>query len=285
MTNRLPKSMHAARRASGARRRALGSLALLWIAALRPASAAPPQEPPTAESVVQRAIDTAGGSKPIRWLRIEGMVSSPQGISRVQMLVQGAGPDKFRVTQQLPGGRSMETGSDGDLAWLRSPLDGSWRLLDRAGAATATVGVLPHRMVAAIFARFPNRALGPVESKDGVPCRHVDLRDAEGLEATAWVEESTGRLRVLQTAEAGPAGAATVMTIEAWTKAGGMEIPRRLSIRRGTELTTSDFTDISDAPIPAAQFAAPDEVVRLARGKSAAGPSRPASGAATGVSP
>ncbi|MCE9620518.1 MAG: hypothetical protein K8R92_11520 [Planctomycetes bacterium] len=221
----------------------------------------------SADSVVQRAIEVTGGFKEVRSLRIEGVVSSPQGITRVEMLVQGAGPEKFRVTQKLPGGQSMETGTDGDLAWLRSPLDGSWRLLDRRGALTATVGVLPYRMMAAIFERFPIRELGPVEKKDGVSCRRVDLKDREGLEATAWFEESTGKLRVLQTSEGAAPGVPTVMTIEAWTKVGELDIPRRLSIRRGTALTTSDFTTISVDPIDAARFAAPAEVVRLSQGK------------------
>ena len=121
---------------------------------------------PTVDAVVRRAIDVVGGQKEIQSLRIEGLVSSPQGITHIQMLVQGAGPEKFRVTQKLPGGQSMESGTDGDLAWLRSPIDGSWRLLDRRGVLAASVGVLPYRMMVAIFERFPNRKLGPLRSEE-----------------------------------------------------------------------------------------------------------------------
>ena len=222
---------------------------------------------PTVDAVVQRVIDVTGGTKEIQSLRIEGVVSSPQGITHIQMLVQGTGPDKFRVTQKLPGGQSMESGTDGDLAWLRSPIDGSWRLLDRRGVLTASVGVLPYRMMIAIFERFPNRKLGPLEIKDGVMCRRVDMKDREGLEATAWIEESSGKLRVLQTSEAATSGVPTVMTIEAWTKVGDQDIPRRISIRRGESLTTSDFTTISGDPIDAALFAPPTEVVLLSKGQ------------------
>ena len=226
-----------------------------------------PTNEPTVDAVVQRVIDVTGGTKEIQSLRIEGVVSSPQGITQIQMLVQGTGPDKFRVTQKLPGGQSMESGTDGDLAWLRSPIDGSWRLLDRRGVLTASVGVLPYRMMIAIFERFPNRKLGPLEMKDGVMCRRVDMKDREGLEAVAWIEESSGKLRVLQTSEAAPSGVPTVMTIEAWTKVGDLDIPRRISIRRGDSLTTSDFTTISGDPIDAALFAPPTEVVLLSKGQ------------------
>ena len=222
---------------------------------------------PTVDAVVRRAIDVVGGQKEIQSLRIEGLVSSPQGITHIQMLVQGAGPEKFRVTQKLPGGQSMESGTDGELAWLRSPIDGSWRLLDRRGVLAASVGVLPYRMMVAIFERFPNRKLGPLENKDGVLCRRIDMKDREDLEATAWIEESSGKLRVLQTSEAATIGVPTVMTIEAWTKVGDLDIPRRISIRRGESLTTSDFTTISGDPIDAALFAPPAEVVLLSKGK------------------
>ena len=231
------------------------------------AAPAKPTNEPTVDAVVQRVIDVTGGTKEIQSLRIEGVVSSPQGITHIQMLVQGTGPDKFRVTQKLPGGQSMESGTDGDLAWLRSPIDGSWRLLDRRGVLTASVGVLPYRMMIAIFERFPNRKLGPLEMKDGVMCRRVDMKDREGLEAVAWIEESSGKLRVLQTSEAAPSGVPTVMTIEAWTKVGDLDIPRRISIRRGESLTTSDFTTISGDPIDAALFAPPTEVVLLSKGQ------------------
>ena len=226
-----------------------------------------PTNEPTVDAVVQRVIDVTGGTKEIQSLRIEGVVSSPQGITQIQMLVQGTGPEKFRVIQKLPGGQSMESGTDGDLAWLRSPIDGSWRLLDRRGVLTASVGVLPYRMMIAIFERFPNRKLGPLEMKDGVMCRRVDMKDREGLEATAWIEESSGKLRVLQTSEAATSGVPTVMTIEAWTKVGDLDIPRRISIRRGDSLTTSDFTTISGDPIDAALFAPPTEVVLLSKGQ------------------
>ena len=219
------------------------------------------------DAVVQRAIDVVGGQKEIQSLRIEGVVSSPQGITHIQMLVQGAGPDKFRVTQKLPGGQSMESGTDGDVAWLRSPIDGSWRLLDRRGVLSASVGVLPYRMMVAIFERFPNRKLGPQELKDGVMCRRIDMKDREGLEAAAWIEESSGKLRVLQTSETTSAFVPTIMTIEAWTKVGDLDIPRRISIRQGESLTTSDFTTISGDPLDAALFAPPAEVVLLVQGK------------------
>ena len=231
------------------------------------AAPAKPTNEPTVDAVVQRVIDVTGGTKEIQSLRIEGVVSSPQGITQIQMLVQGAGPEKFRVIQKLPGGQSMESGTNGDLAWLRSPIDGSWRLLDRRGVLTASVGVLPYRMMIAIFERFPNRKLGPLEMKDGVMCRRVDMKDREGLEATAWIEESSGKMRVLQTSEAATSGVPTVMTIEAWTKVGELDIPRRISIRRGESLTTSDFTTISGDPIDAALFAPPTEVVLLSKGQ------------------
>ena len=231
------------------------------------AAPAKPTNEPTVDAVVQRVIDVTGGTKEIQSLRIEGVVSSPQGITQIQMLVQGAGPEKFRVIQKLPGGQSMESGTNGDLAWLRSPIDGSWRLLDRRGVLTASVGVLPYRMMIAIFERFPNRKLGPLEMKDGVMCRRVDMKDREGLEATAWIEESSGKMRVLQTSEAATSGVPTVMTIEAWTKVGELDIPRRISIRRGESLTTSDFTTIAGDPIDAALFAPPTEVVLLSKGQ------------------
>ena len=231
------------------------------------AAPAKPTNEPTVDAVVQRVIDVTGGTKEIQSLRIEGVVSSPQGITQIQMLVQGAGPEKFRVIQKLPGGQSMESGTNGDLAWLRSPIDGSWRLLDRRGVLTASVGVLPYRMMIAIFERFPNRKLGPLEMKDGVMCRRVDMKDREGLEATAWIEESSGKMRVLQTSEAATSGVPTVMTIEAWTKVGELDIPRRISIRRGESLTTSDFTTISGDPIDSALFAPPTEVVLLSKGQ------------------
>ncbi|MSR34816.1 MAG: hypothetical protein EXS12_08510 [Phycisphaerales bacterium] len=233
-----------------------------------------PLQEPTVDAVVQRAIDVVGGQKDIQSLRIEGVVSSPQGITHIQMLVQGAGPDKFRVTQKLPGGQSMESGTDGDLAWLRSPIDGSWRLLDRRGVLSASVGVLPYRMMVAIFERFPNRKLGPLEKKDGVLCRRIDMKDREGLEAAAWIEESSGKLRVLQTSETTSAFVPTIMTIEAWTKVGDLDIPRRISFRRGETLTTSDFTTISGDPIDAALFAPPTEVVLLSKGKDPLNESR-----------
>ena len=122
-------------------------------------------------------------------------------------------------------------------------------------------------MMVAIFERFPNRKLGPQELKDGVMCRRIDMKDREGLEATAWIEESSGKMRVLQTSEAATSGVPTVMTIEAWTKVGELDIPRRISIRRGESLTTSDFTTISGDPIDAALFAPPTEVVLLSKGQ------------------
>ncbi len=244
----------------------------------------PANEPPV-DALVQRAIDVVGGQKEIQFLRIEGVVSSPQGITHIQILAKGAGPEKFRVIQKLPGGQSMESGTDGELAWLRSPLDGTWRLLDRRGVLTAAVGVLPNRMMVAIFERFPNRKLGPLEKKDGVMCQRIDMKDREGLEAAAWIEESTGKLRVLQTSEGAATFVPTMMTIEAWTKVGDLDIPRRISIRRGESLTTSDFTLISGDPIDAALFAPPVEVMLLSKGKDPNDKSRSTSSDAPSIKP
>lgn len=233
--------------------------------------ASPPAEPggapastPTASQVMQRAIDAVGPAGDARFVRVEGTVDGPDGHSTIEMLATSTRPARLVIRQRLADGRALETGCDGEVAWMRSPRDGSVQPLECAAVLASGAGLLPTRMMFALADRFPIRTLAPRETREGRPCDRLELEDRDGARASAWFDVATGRLIEIRTPDRAPGSPPNVLRVEAWTTVGALTLPTTISARKGDAVTRSVFTRVSLDPIADAAFAPPPDLPRPA---------------------
>lgn len=245
-----------------ARRLVVNALAATLLAGAPPTTG--PSGDSAATQVMQRAIDAVGPAGDARFVRVEGTVDGPDGHSTIEMLATATRPARLVIRQRLSDGRVLETGCDGEVAWMRSPRDGSVQPLECAAVLASGAGLLPTRMMFALADRFPIRTLAPRETRDGRPCDRLELEDRDGAHASAWFDVSTGRLIELRTVDRTPGAPPSVLRMEAWTAVGPLTLPTTISARRGEAITRSVFTRVSLDPIPDAAFAPPPDLPKPA---------------------
>lgn len=218
----------------------------------------------SASQVMQRAVDAVGPAGSVRFVRAEGTIEGPDGRSTIELLSSTAKPTRLIIRQRLADGRLLETGCNGDVAWMRGPRDDTVQSLECAAVIATGAALLPTRMMFALADRFPIRSMGPREMRDGRACERLELEDRDGARASAWFDAASGRLLEIRTLDRKPGAAPSILRIEAWTTVGQLNLPTTISARKGDAVTRSTFTHISLDPIPDDAFAPPKALVRPA---------------------
>ena len=216
----------------------------------------------SASQVMQRAVDAVGPASSVKFVRAEGTIEGPDGRSTIELLSSTAKPTRLIIRQRLADGRLLETGCNGELAWMRGPRDETVQLIECSAVIATGAGLLPTRMMFALADRFPIRSMGPREMRDGKACERLELEDRDGAHASAWFDAASGRLLEIRTQDRKPGAPPSILRIEAWTTVGQLTLPTTISARKGDAVTRSTFTRISVDPIPDADFAPPKELAK-----------------------
>lgn len=163
--------------------------AILWIAC----GAAAPQEATTAEAILDKYVEVTGGKAAYAKIR-NGVLTG-----RMEFVGKGikgsltsykAGPRKSYEVVEIEGVGKIEQGTDGQVAWERSALQGP-RIKEGEERASVLRAAAPYPEWRQ---QFPKVELAGEDTVDGRACYKLVLTPAEGKPETRWFDKKTGLL-------------------------------------------------------------------------------------------
>ncbi|MBT8485481.1 MAG: hypothetical protein KJO43_07865 [Phycisphaerae bacterium] len=229
---------------------------------------------PAARTLVERAIDAAGGAhalRDVKTVRYDLTAATPQGESVLTMST--ARGNRVHVTTETPMGQ-VEMGRIGDVAWAKSP--NGYELLPKEQLGQVTqldmVGLLLN--LSDNVESMQTIAQVPF---DGRPCTKVRfLRNKS--EAFAYFDDTDGTLRGFDESRETPMGPMPMTTtFSAYQQVGNFKFVRTAGITVAQmALATITVSNVKVNELTLESFVLPEEVKTLVAEKAAAATSRPA---------
>lgn len=233
---------------------------------------------PNAEELVERHIFETGGPDAYAMLRTQEITGTLTYVSRnIEARIQtwaGTGGRYYQLTD-VPGMGKQEEGSDGTIAWDRSPALGP-RVRPRRNAAALgitldAVGVIAWRL---LIDRVRTEA---EETIDGHDCYRVRLVPHDGSgDMIRWYDRDTGLLyRSSLVTRTDMGDVPIVMTFEEYRDIGGVKWPSRIRTTASGQDTIFAAGEVKlNEPLDDSVFDVPAEIRDLAAKKAAAADSR-----------
>ena len=228
---------------------------------------------PNAETIIERHIYESGGPEAYGNLRTQQVSGSLTFLSTSQeahVETWAAEGGRYYQSIDVPGLGKQEEGSDGHVAWERSPALGP-RVKARKGQAGLSVTLDAAAVIGWRFLIDEVRTEA-AERIDDHDCYRVRLAPRDGSPAIIrWYDRKTGLLYRASAALSSTMGTVpVVMTFEEYRDTGGFRWPvkTRMTFSGQSVLFTTAEVKINE-PVAAAVFDLPDEVRQLAEKKSA----------------
>ena len=223
---------------------------------------------PNAEELIERHIFASGGVdayQAVRTQRITGTLAFLSRNMEARTEAWSAGDGRYYQTVDIPGMGKQEEGSDGRVAWERSPILGP-RAKPRRSLAGLGVTLDAAEVVGWRFLVGEVRTEA-AEMIDGHDCWRVRVTGRDGSQAaTRWYDRKTGLLyRASLSLKSEMGTVPATMTYEAYRVVEGIKWPVRIhmSVSGQEILFTADEVELN-APIEAEVFELPDEIRSLA---------------------
>lgn len=229
---------------------------------------------PNAEEIVERHIFESGGPEFYEMLRTQKITGTLTFLARNiegRMETWAADGGKYYQLTDIPGMGKQEEGSDGVIAWDRSPAIGP-RVKRRQSAGTLGVtldaaGMIEWRV---LIDHVRTEAEEPVDGRD---CYRVRLtpRDGSG-DMIRWYERDTGLLYRSALAVSTDMGALPlVMTYEEYRSVAEVKWPSRIRVTASGQDTLFAADEVKlNEPVDDAVFEVPQEIRELAEKKGGA---------------
>ena len=219
---------------------------------------------PNAEELIERHIFVSGGPDAYAQLKTQRITGTLTFLARnmeADMVTLASTGGRYYQSIDVPGLGKQEEGSDGKVAWDRSPILGP-RLKPRKAASTLGV-TLDAAQVIAWRTLVREVRTEAQETLDGHDCYRVRMvgRDGE-LAATRWYDRSTGLLYRTSLAMATDIGSLpVVMTFEEYREVGEIKWPVRIRMTASGQELLFQVVDVKlNEPIEDAAFELPAEV-------------------------
>ncbi len=227
---------------------------------------------PNAEEIVERHIFESGGPDAYEMLRtqqVSGTLTFVQRNIAGRMETWAADGGRYYQFTDIPGMGKQEEGSDGMIAWDRSPSIGP-RVRPRrspgaAGITLDAAAVIAWRL---LIERVRTEA---EEQIDGHDCYRVRLVPGDGSpDMIRWYDRATGLLYRSSLATRTDMGELPiVMTFEEYRDIAGVRWPSRIRITASGQDTIFAADEVRlNEPVDDAVFDVPPEIRELARKKS-----------------
>jgi hypothetical protein len=234
---------------------------------------------PNAEEIIERHIFESGGPEFYAMLRTQKVTGKLTLLARNlegRMEIWSAGGGKYYQSTDIPGMGKQEEGSDGEIAWDRSPVIGP-RLKPRRNSAALgvtqdAVGMLEWR---SLIARVRTEA---AEAVDGRDCYRVRLSPRDGSrDMIRWYDRATGLLYKSDLTIPTDMGTLPiVMTFQEYRDVSGVKWPSRIHIAASGQDTLFAADEVKfNEPVDDAVFEVPAEIRELAQKKADPGLSAP----------
>jgi len=227
---------------------------------------------PNAEELIERHIFETGGPEAYEMLRTQKITGKLTFLARnieARMETWAAGGGKYYQSTDIPGMGKQEEGSDGVIAWDRSPAIGP-RVRPRKspGAVAVTLdaaGVIGWRF---LIDQVRTEAEEVIDSHDCYRVRLVPL-DGSG-DMIRWYDRETGLLYRSSLATKTDMGALpVVMTFEEYRMVGEVKWPSRIRVTASGQDTVFAADEVRlNEPVDDAIFELPPEIRDLAQKKA-----------------
>jgi hypothetical protein len=227
---------------------------------------------PNAEEIVERHIFESGGPEVYEMLRTQKITGTLTFVERNlegRMETWAADGGRYYQLMDIPGLGRQEEGSDGKIAWNRSPAIGP-RVLPRRNAAAAGITLDAAAMIAwrALIDRVRTEA---EERVDGHDCYRVRLVPRDGSpDMIRWYDRATGLLYRSSLATRTDMGELpVVMTFEEYREIAGVRWPSRIRTTASGLDTVFAADEVRlNEPVDDAVFDVPAEILELAQKKT-----------------
>ena len=227
---------------------------------------------PNAEELIERHIFETGGPEAYEMLRTQQITGTLTFLARNlegRMETWSAGDGKYYKSTDIPGIGKQEEGSDGVIAWDRSPAIGP-RVRPRKtrGAVDVTLdaaGVIGWRFL------LDQVRTEEEEIIDGHHCYRVRLVPLDGsADMFRWYDRETGLLYRSSISTNTDMGALpVVMTFEEYRMVGDVKWPTRIRVTASGQDTVFAADEVKlNGPVDDAVFALPPEIRDLAQRKA-----------------
>lgn len=237
------------------------SAAVLFALVLGTAALGAADELPSADQIVERYVAARGGAEALRGLRSIEIRGSYTAFSQPgPFLLQRQRPASYRFETEMIGNPYV-VGTDGEIAWIETPLYGfSWALTQPPGDAAATrveAEIEPPLLdYAAKGHRVRLVGLGAFE---GTPAYELELVRADGLEETFYLDPES-YLEVARVTAGSDFGQAMPRTIvyDDFRRVGALVIPYYREEQFGMRFRMIEIESVElDPPIAAERFVKP----------------------------
>ncbi len=234
---------------------------------------------PNPEEIIERHIFESGGPEFYEKLRTQNVIGTLILLSRnieAHMETWAAAGGKYYQVTDIPGLGRQEEGSDGSLAWDRSPAIGP-RLKPRRnsgplGVTLDAAGMLEWRV---LIDRVRTEAEEVVDDKD---CYRVRLTPRDGSrDMIRWYDRKTGLLYRSELEIRTDMGKVpAVMTVEEYRNVGMVKWPSRVRITASGQDTVFQADQVKlNEPVDSSIFEVPAEIRELAGKRTEPGPATP----------
>jgi hypothetical protein len=222
---------------------------------------------PNAEDLIERHIFESGGASAYERLRTQRITGTIEYLSRnleARTETVSAGDGRYYQSVDIPGLGKQEEGSDGRVAWQRSPILGPQakprHSLKGLGVTLDAADVVGWRY---LVGEVRTESMEKVNGRD---CYRVRVRGRGGRqESTRWYDRRTGLLyRTSLLSKTAMGDVPTILTYQAWRDVEGLKWPVRIHMLvSGQEMVfRADEVSLNSA-LDEAVFDLPDDVRRL----------------------
>lgn len=234
---------------------------------------------PNAEELIERHIYESGGPEFYAMLhtqKVTGKLTFPARNLEGRMETWAADGGRYYQSTDIPGMGKQEQGSDGVIAWDRSPSIGP-RV--KPHESTAALGVTLDAAGMLEWRSLLDRVRTEAEENiDGHDCWRVRLRPRDGSpDMLRWYDRDTGLLyRSAMTVRTDMGALPIVMTYEEYRQVEDVKWPSRVRITASGQDTVFSADEVRlNEPVDESVFQVPAEVKDLAQKKSEADGSMP----------
>jgi hypothetical protein len=255
--------------------------AVLVLAGTGTPAGAQEERLPTAEDVLDRAVEALGGKAALEkhHTRVsKGTFEIPAVNQKGTLVSYEAAPNKFYQAVELPGGLKSESGSDGEVYWDVAPQGA--RILEGEEKAFK---VRDSRFNAPLYWRslYQKVECVGVENVDDHPCYKVVMTPEVGAPQTCYYDRQSFRMLRMDVVVKLPQGPLpAVVRFDDYKKVDGVLIPHKITQRSlGLDQILTVDTIECNVDIPAERFAPPEPVkALLEKSKTTTKPAAPEKG-------
>ncbi|MBL8990534.1 MAG: DUF620 domain-containing protein [Phycisphaerae bacterium] len=229
--------------------------------------AAPAANLPKAADILNTYIEKTGGKAAYEKIKSRSvkakMKMDPMGMTATLTILQ-ATPTKMLVQTEIEGLGAVEQGTDGTLAWEKSPMSGP-RLLEGSEKATFMRQATLNSEI--MWDKLYTRAETVGEDTvDGKACWKIALTTPEKDTIHQWFDKATGlmvKMSMKMQSQMGELEAESM--VGDYKKVGDLLLPHSTVVKvMGITQTLTTEKIEHNTDIPADKFKAPEDIVKLA---------------------